>query len=280
MDGVEIVIKPIHLERVIYSLVIITLAILLIIKWNGGGVAVSEEQATAGVIAEATTNETNQTTNASQEEILCSNGVKDQDETDIDCGGSKCDPCEEYMFCNVDSDCESGWCRANVKCIEPSCDDGVKNQDESNIDCGGKCGGYWYDGTCNEEPEPSYSGRIDLTILDVATSVTTFDNEDFAKIENVKFKVDNGKPEDVVLTAYLYARDEHGSAYFLRSVNDEEVPLAQVEIPMLKPWQSHTETVEVKRTLPETEPSENYQVVVELHDEDDKLVKKVTWTNE
>ncbi len=44
----------------------------------------------------------------------CTNGIKDEDETGIDCGGI-CDPCEA------------------------SCSDGIQNQDETGIDCGGIC---------------------------------------------------------------------------------------------------------------------------------------------
>ena len=71
----------------------------------------------------------------------------------------------------------------------------------------------------------------------------------------------------------------YGSAYFVRSVSDEEVPMVQVDVPLLAPGESHTETVEIKRTLPETEPDEEYQVIVELRDDDDELVKKATWEN-
>jgi hypothetical protein len=42
----------------------------------------------------------------------CSDGVKNGDETDIDCGGTLCLPC-------------------------PGCSDGIKNGDETGIDCGG-----------------------------------------------------------------------------------------------------------------------------------------------
>jgi len=44
----------------------------------------------------------------------CSNGIKDYNEDDIDCGGI-CAPCA-------------------------NCSDGIKNQDEALIDCGGTCG--------------------------------------------------------------------------------------------------------------------------------------------
>ena len=41
----------------------------------------------------------------------CDDGVKNQDETDVDCGGV-CDACQ-------------------------TCSDGILNQDEINVDCGG-----------------------------------------------------------------------------------------------------------------------------------------------
>ena len=37
----------------------------------------------------------------------CTNGVKDDDESDIDCGGADCDPCKDGQFCNSMLDCES-----------------------------------------------------------------------------------------------------------------------------------------------------------------------------
>ena len=278
-EGVEIVIKPIHLERIAYSLVIIALAVLLIIKWTGGSCTVVDNETTGAALMETAGEDTNETANTTAEGDLCANNVKDQDETDVDCGGNICDPCTEFKLCNVDDDCESGWCKGNVKCFEPSCDDGEKNQDESNVDCGGVCGGFFYDGECHDEPQPRYSGRVELTIIDVETSITEFDDEEFAKIGSVDFKVENGKDDDVILTAFIYARDRSGSAYFLRSVTDEEVPVGQVDIPLLMTGESHTETVEIKRTLPETEPDEEYQLVIELRDDDDDLVTKETWTN-
>ncbi|CAF4082611.1 unnamed protein product, partial [Adineta steineri] len=49
----------------------------------------------------------------------CADGIKNQDETDVDCGGAVCPK----------------------KCLpqqsSPTCTDGVKNHDESDVDCGG-----------------------------------------------------------------------------------------------------------------------------------------------
>lgn len=47
----------------------------------------------------------------------CSNGVKDNDETDIDCGGS-CPPCPEGKNCTQDSDCASGLVCENGVCTK------------------------------------------------------------------------------------------------------------------------------------------------------------------
>ena len=45
----------------------------------------------------------------------CSDGIQNQDETGIDCGGSTCSACS----------------------VSPACSDGIQNQDETGIDCGG-----------------------------------------------------------------------------------------------------------------------------------------------
>lgn len=48
-----------------------------------------------------------------KEDETCSDGIKNQDETEVDCGGV-CNAC-------------------------PTCDDGIQNGDETGIDCGGSC---------------------------------------------------------------------------------------------------------------------------------------------
>jgi hypothetical protein len=50
----------------------------------------------------------------------CHNGIKDKDETDIDCGGAKCLRCEKCRGCLIDGDCMSGNC-VKGKCGMPSC---------------------------------------------------------------------------------------------------------------------------------------------------------------
>ena len=58
----------------------------------------------------------------------CAPGCADGDvtfaETDLDCGGPDCEPCEAGLACAVDSDCLSGFCLAAV-CMPTSCGDGT-----------------------------------------------------------------------------------------------------------------------------------------------------------
>src|SRR5262249_13989031 len=48
---------------------------------------------------------------------LCSNGTKDYNETDVDCGGStSCARCGAGKHCEVDGDCASGVCKTAMVC--------------------------------------------------------------------------------------------------------------------------------------------------------------------
>ncbi|MEM4397335.1 MAG: hypothetical protein QW757_01770 [Candidatus Woesearchaeota archaeon] len=70
----------------------------------------------------------------------CFDFLKNQDETDVDCGGLICKPCSLGKKCIFDYDCKSGFCNPleNI-CQEPTCNDNFKNQGEEQIDCGGPC---------------------------------------------------------------------------------------------------------------------------------------------
>lgn len=63
-------------------------------------------------------------------------GIKDGNETDVDCGGSSSPACADGKGCLVASDCTSDVCTGG-KCQAPSPTDGVKNGDETDVDCGG-----------------------------------------------------------------------------------------------------------------------------------------------
>lgn len=45
----------------------------------------------------------------------CTDGRKDEDETDVDCGGS-CGPCAEAQDCKANTDCVSDNCVGGLQC--------------------------------------------------------------------------------------------------------------------------------------------------------------------
>lgn len=68
---------------------------------------------------------------------VCTDGIKESEETDIDCGG-KCPPCTDGKVCTGATDCASGFCNGGV-CATPTCGDQVRNGNETDVDCGGQC---------------------------------------------------------------------------------------------------------------------------------------------
>ena len=90
----------------------------------------------------------------------CTDMVKNQGETDKDCGGSACSKCADGKTCASNSDCTGGRCDQGL-CS--SCRDTIKNGDEVDIDCGGALCAACADGkVCRRRhglPEPEVSGR-------------------------------------------------------------------------------------------------------------------------
>jgi len=76
------------------------------------------------------------TTDTDTDGSTCSNGVLDDEETDVDCGGPECDACDTDDACAEPEDCMSSVCTDDV-CAAPACDDAVLNGDETDVDCGG-----------------------------------------------------------------------------------------------------------------------------------------------
>ncbi len=80
----------------------------------------------------------------------CADGLLDPGETDVDCGGDACAPCQPGEACLNDADCStlacvSSTCATNVpevSCLEvdpdnPNCSDCETNGGETDTDCGG-----------------------------------------------------------------------------------------------------------------------------------------------
>ena len=69
--------------------------------------------------------------------LACLNQVLDQEETDVDCGGPSCLPCQDGANCFAPSDCSSSRCSSEGLCQPVTCFDGALSVNETDIDCGG-----------------------------------------------------------------------------------------------------------------------------------------------
>jgi hypothetical protein len=83
----------------------------------------------------------------------CTDKVKNQDETGVDCGGV-CPGCALGNECSVNDDCVSRYCNANKKCASATCNDAVLNGEETDTDCGGpSCPACSTGDSCNEDDD-------------------------------------------------------------------------------------------------------------------------------
>ncbi|MCA1664624.1 MAG: hypothetical protein LC659_10205, partial [Myxococcales bacterium] len=70
----------------------------------------------------------------------CSDGMRDDSESDVDCGGGSCPKCTSGKACVSPGDCASLLCNAmSHVCVDDPCFDGVKDGSETDVDCGGMC---------------------------------------------------------------------------------------------------------------------------------------------
>ena len=76
----------------------------------------------------------------------CRNAVRDENETDVDCGGGDWPGCGAGLMCRFIRDCGSQNCLGAVdngsmdgQCAD-HCADGMINGGETGTDCGGPCG--------------------------------------------------------------------------------------------------------------------------------------------
>ncbi len=118
----EIVITDRMVERAVYWVIIIALLVLLVFTYLGkgtgnGGTAAASAAAPETAAANTTANETAQPAQAAAPApaASCSDGEKNQDETDVDCGGSICRACATGKACATNADCSQGAC-LNGKC--------------------------------------------------------------------------------------------------------------------------------------------------------------------
>lgn len=85
------------------------------------------------------------------QESTCTDTIKNQGESDLDCGGNYCDGCAVGYTCVYNNDCASLYCEGKT-CTAPTCTDKVENGNETGIDCGGSCTALCEEVDLNKEP--------------------------------------------------------------------------------------------------------------------------------
>jgi len=84
----------------------------------------------------------------------CFDNKTDALETDFDCGGPLCHPCELGLGCQVDTDCLSAACDlATHECIADQCADHRTDGAESDVDCGVFCASCVTGQKCNSSAD-------------------------------------------------------------------------------------------------------------------------------
>jgi formylglycine-generating enzyme required for sulfatase activity len=104
---------------------------------------------------------------------ICTDAVRNGDETDTDCGGGTCGPCGYLKNCVAASDCISADCKGGF-CLA-GCTDTVKNGLETDLDCGGPCKGCLTGKACIH-PNDCLSGVCVASLCVAPTCVDTVRN--------------------------------------------------------------------------------------------------------
>jgi hypothetical protein len=185
----------------VYWVIIIALAVLLIMSWskdsnpgNNGTGAVIQEQAVVETVQEQeqAEEETPVEEPTQEAEETCSDGIQNQDETDVDCGGS-CGSCADGLSCNSENDCASDYC---------------------------------LDGTCAEEPAASdLSGEFEVELINVRSE--ELGDSGAKRVTRIEYELRNGLAEDVDgIQVKVYLKSTQDSTYCLNQAQGDEYECA------------------------------------------------------
>ncbi|MDD9953802.1 MAG: hypothetical protein OXR66_05700 [Candidatus Woesearchaeota archaeon] len=226
---ITLTIKPIYIERIIYWVLILVLAILLFFAWTSDEktvetaetATVEVEQANSLVtVAEDLVTDVQGEISAdvveTLENELASLKTLIEDEATAEDLAAQMDVLQDAIDAAVAAQAD-----VPAPSNEDSCDDGVKNQDETDVDCGGSCGkcaagescdtaldcsaAYCTSGKCTNEAEPELTGKLQLEI----TQVWTEPVGSTAKVTKIAYTITNGLGEDFSnFRAELILRDK------------------------------------------------------------------------
>jgi hypothetical protein len=182
---ISITIRPIYVERLIYWIIILILAVLLIFAWMKDDSTDTTTKTTETTPTKTVTQTPPPTTPVeTKPAATCTDATKNQDETDIDCGGSCGLKCAAGKSCKANSDCVSGICTANV---------------------------------CTNTAPQTLSGSFAVDLTDVALYKTTTkrpDNTTYErmKVTGISYKIENGLSQEINgLTVKVFIKNKQNS---------------------------------------------------------------------
>lgn len=144
----------------------------------------------------------------SDDEPTCEDKTQNGNETDKDCGGDACDPCEEGQKCKKNSDCSTQKCEEDI-CVASStdtCSNKTKDGDETDKDCGGSCP------KCKEGQECKKNSDCE-----------TGKCGDSKKCEKADVVVDTAATKDLLINEFMAAEDKTQSSKSFFTINGENV---------------------------------------------------------
>ncbi len=190
----EIIITYRSLERVAYWIAIVVLLVLLIMSYVGDKNCDDAEEITAetddDVEAGSDAGEDDETPPVVEDDPpepdeTCTDGIENQDETDVDCGGSTCDPCAEGKDCSLNRDCEEGECKS------------------------GEC-----------DATPDLSGDVTVEIVGTP-QYTANEDTNVAKLTELKVKIENGEDSMFRGTLEMWVKSPNELYYLNQPMGDE-----------------------------------------------------------
>jgi hypothetical protein len=208
---ISITIRPIYIERLIYWILILVMAVLLVIAWTKDDtatktVATDTKTAQEAVAAPAVTPP------AATPEVAkatCTDALKNQDETDVDCGGSCSVKCANTRSCKANTDCISNVCSNS---------------------------------TCMGTAPAQLSGKVDLDVT--KANVVSNSTTNSVKFLGLTYKVTNGLDE-ALSTAKLevFVMNKQGKCFNqIGDTGECDDPFATVGLPKILSGKSFTET--------------------------------------
>ncbi len=161
-------------------------------------------------------------------EATCSDGIKNQDETNIDCGGACTSVNGGYWWsgeCHLDPEPEP-----EPDAPEETCNDGIVNQDETNIDCGGVCtnvnGQYYVDGECQttdpNAPTPGvFTANVQRVLYEYfaegdTTNTGIVADDDMVHLEKIYLRINNGlglQYTDMDAQLFIWDESDYGENF-------------------------------------------------------------------